>query len=103
MKKIKVGISHGDINSISYEIILNTLSDQRLLENCTPIVYGSAKAAAYHKKVLNINNINLNSVRTVDEVHNRKANLVNCVDDEIKVELGKPTPHSGEAAFAALE
>ena len=103
MKKIKVGISHGDINSISYEIILNTLSDTRLLEICTPIVYGSAKAAAYHRKVLNINNLTLNSVRTVEEAHSRKANLVNCVDDDIKVELGKPTQHSGEAAFASLE
>ena len=54
MKRIKLGITHGDINGISYEIILNTLSDPRILEICTPIVYGSAKVAAYHKKTLNL-------------------------------------------------
>jgi len=103
MKRIKLGITHGDINSTSYEIIQNTLSDSRLLETCIPIVYGSAKAAAYHRKALNLNNVNLNAVRTVDEIHPKKANLVNCVDDDIRVELGKATQHSGEAAYAALE
>jgi 4-hydroxythreonine-4-phosphate dehydrogenase len=103
MKKIKIGITHGDINGISYEIILNTLSDPRILEICTPIVYGSAKAAAYHRKTLNLNNANINTVRSIDEIHNKRANLINCVDDNIKVELGKPTQLAGEAAFSALE
>lgn len=103
MKKIKIGITHGDINSISYELILNTLSDPRLLEFCVPVVYGSAKAAAYHRKALNLNNVNLNTIRNIDEINAKKANLINCVDDEVKVELGKATQVSGEAAFAALE
>jgi len=103
MKKIKIGITHGDINGISYEIILNTLSDLRILEICTPIVYGSAKAAAYHRKTLNLNNTNINTVRSIDEIHNKRANLINCVDDNIKVELGKSTQLAGEAAFSALE
>jgi 4-hydroxythreonine-4-phosphate dehydrogenase len=103
MKKIKIGITHGDINGIGYEVILNTLSDPRILEICTPIVYGSAKAAAYHRKTLNLNNVNINTVRSIDEIHNKRANLINCVDDNIKVELGKPTQLAGEAAFSALE
>jgi 4-hydroxythreonine-4-phosphate dehydrogenase len=103
MKRIKLGITHGDINGISYEIILNTLTDPRLLEICTPIVYGSAKASAYHRKALNINNVNINTVRNIDEVHTKKVNLINCVDDNIKVELGKSTQLAGEAAYTALE
>ncbi|NLB93101.1 MAG: 4-hydroxythreonine-4-phosphate dehydrogenase PdxA, partial [Bacteroidales bacterium] len=46
---IKVGISHGDINGISYEIILKTLMDSRIMEMCTPIIYGSPKVAAYYR------------------------------------------------------
>ncbi len=103
MKRIKIGITHGDINGISYEVILNVLSDPRILEICTPIVYGSAKAAAYHRKTLNLNNVNVNTVRSIDEIHNKRANLINCVDDNIKVELGKPTQLAGEAAYSALE
>jgi 4-hydroxythreonine-4-phosphate dehydrogenase len=103
VKKIRVGITHGDINSISYEIILNTLSDIRILDTCIPVIYGSAKAAAYHRKTLNLSNVNLNTIRNIDEIHNKKANIINCVDDNIKVELGKSTQLAGDAAFAALE
>jgi len=103
MKRIKVGITHGDINGIGYEIILNTLSDPRILDMCIPVIYGSAKVAAYYRKVLNLNNIVINSVRSVDQIHPKRPNLVNCVDDNVKVELGKATPMAGEAAFVVLE
>ena len=50
--KVRVGITQGDINGIGYEVILKTLSDPRIVEVCTPIVYGSPKVAAYHRKAL---------------------------------------------------
>jgi len=103
MKRIKLGITHGDINGIGYEIILNTLADPRILDLCIPVIYGSAKAAAYHRKVLNINNVVINSIRNIDEINPKKNNLINCVDDNIKVELGESTQIAGEAAFVALE
>ncbi|MDP2887940.1 MAG: 4-hydroxythreonine-4-phosphate dehydrogenase PdxA, partial [Bacteroidota bacterium] len=48
--KIVIGISQGDINGIGYEVIIKTLMEPRILEMCIPIVYGSPKVAAYHKK-----------------------------------------------------
>ena len=51
---IKVGITHGDINGIGYEVILKTFSDTRMAELCTPIIYGSSKIAAYHRKALEL-------------------------------------------------
>lgn len=101
--KVRVGITHGDINSISYEVIFKTLLEPKIYEDCTPIIYGSAKVAAYHKKTLNINNLNLNTIRTTDEASKQKPNLINCTDDELRVELGKSTPHAGMAAFQALQ
>jgi 4-hydroxythreonine-4-phosphate dehydrogenase len=103
MRKIKVGITHGDINGIGYEIIFNTLSDARILDMCIPIIYGSAKAAAYHRKVLNLNSIMVNSVHSIEEINTRRINLINCVDDNVKVELGKATSIAGEAAYIALD
>ena len=55
---IKVGITHGDINGIGYEVILKTFSDTRMAELCTPIIYGSSKIAAYHRKALELPPIN---------------------------------------------
>ena len=100
---IKVGISHGDINGIGYEVILKTLSDARVFEFCTPVIYGSAKVAAYHKKALEIPNVSLNIVNGAQSAANNRANIINCIDDETKVELSKSTQAAGEAAFAALK
>lgn len=52
--RIKVGITQGDINGIGYEVILKALEDNRILELCTPIIYGSAKIAAFYRKNLGI-------------------------------------------------
>ena len=56
-RKIRVGITHGDINGIGYEVILKTLSEPRMVELCTPIVYGSSKALSYHRKALELPNV----------------------------------------------
>lgn len=49
-RKLKIGITQGDINGIGYEVILKAVEDQRIAELCTPIIYGSAKIAAYYLK-----------------------------------------------------
>jgi len=102
-KTILAGISQGDINGIGYEVIIKALSDPTINEICTPIVYGSPKVAAYHRKALNVNNFTFNNIRTADEAHLKKSNMINCLDDNIRVELGKSTPQGGEAALISLE
>lgn len=100
---IKVGITHGDINGIGYEVILKTFSDTRMAELCTPVIYGSSKIAAYHRKVLELAPVNMSSISQAEEVGANRVNVINCVDDETKVELSKSTDVAGEAAFKALE
>jgi len=102
-KSILAGISQGDINGIGYEVIIKALSDPLMTEICTPVVYGSPKVAAYHRKALNISNFSFNNVRSPEEAHARKSNMINCLDDNIRVELGKSTTHGGEAALVSLE
>lgn len=51
-KKLKIGITQGDINGIGYEVIIKTLEDNRILDFCIPIVYGSPKVAADRKSVV---------------------------------------------------
>ena len=38
---VRVGISIGDVNGIGPEVIMKALSDNRILLDCTPIIYGS--------------------------------------------------------------
>jgi len=101
--KIIIGITHGDINGIGYEVILKTLADNRMLETFIPVIYGSPKVAAYHRKNLDIQGLNINLVNSIQEINHKRINLINCVDDEIKVELGRSTEEAGKAAYDALE
>ena len=101
-RKIKVGITHGDINGIGYEVILKAFSDPTMLELCTPVVYGSPKVAAYHRKSMDIQT-NFSIVNSAADAMDNRLNILNCTEDELKVELTKPTPEAGKAALDALE
>ena len=101
--RIRVGITHGDINGIGYEIIIKTLQDQRLLELYTLIVYGSSKIASYHRKTLNIPESNFNLIKKADSAHARRPNMINIVEDEVKLDLGKSTEIAGELSRLALD
>lgn len=101
--KLKIGITHGDINGISYEVILKTLQESKVYEPHAVVLYGSAKVAAYHKKALDLNQVNTTIVHSAKDAAYGSFSLVNCTDDELKVELGKATEIAGKAAFDALE
>ena len=100
--KIRVGITQGDINGVGYEVILKTFSDPMMLELCTPIIYGSPKVAAYHRKSLDLPT-NFSIVNSASEAVPNRLSVVNCTDDEVKVEFSKPDPEAGKAAQGALE
>ncbi len=101
--KLRVGITHGDINGIGYEIIIKTLLDKRITDLCIPIVYGSPKLAAYHRKSLNIENFSLNIIKSPENANPKRPNVINCVSENTRIELGKISADSGAAAFASLE
>lgn len=101
--KIRVGVTHGDINGIGYEVILKTFSEPRLYEDQAVVIYGSPKVAAYHKKALDLNAVQLNTIASAKEAQVGRLSIINCTDDEVKVELGQPTAMAGKASFQALE
>ncbi|MFV0470329.1 MAG: 4-hydroxythreonine-4-phosphate dehydrogenase PdxA [Dysgonomonas sp.] len=100
---IKVGITHGDINGIGYEVILKTFGDIRITELCIPVIYGSAKVAAYHRKALDLPPVTFNQIQSAKDADINKVNIINCVADDIKVDLGKSTKTAGESSFVSLE
>ena len=101
-RKIRVAITQGDTNGVGYEVILKALAAPEILELCTPIIYGSPKIAAYHRKVLNLE-INFNIINTAEEARGGRVNLLSCFDDETKIELGQPSAEAGQAALKALD
>ena len=101
-KKIRVAITQGDTNGVGCEVILKTFADPAMFEICTPIVYGSPKVIAYHKKALNIDT-NYSIINRVEEARDGRLNVLTCFDEEVKIELGQPSEEAGKAAFKALD
>ena len=101
-KLLRVGITHGDTNGVGYELIFKMFSDNAMFDLCIPVVYGSLKMATYHRKVLEMNN-NFNTILSANEAEPGRLNLVNCFDDDLKIELGQVDAEAGQAALMALE
>ena len=100
--KILVGITHGDVNGVGYEIILKLFSEPAMLELCTPVIYGSPKVATYHRKAMDLGT-NFVTIQRASDVVDGKLNLVDCLTEEVKIDFGQPSAESGRAALAALE
>ena len=101
-RKLKIGISQGDINGIGLEVILKTFSNPAMFELCTPIIYGSPKVTAYHRKSCNIST-NFSIINSVSECTDNTLSVLNCVDDEVRVEFAQADRDAGKSAFMALE
>ena len=102
-KKIRVAITHGDFNGISYEVMMKALHDNRLLDMFTPVIYGLSKILAFHRKELNMMDFNYNIVNNSGQLNSKKVNIFNLSNDTVNIEYGKSTEEAGKFAIAALE
>lgn len=100
---VKIGISQGDINGIGYEVMLKCFSDNRLYEMCTPILYGSSKVLSYHKKLIGANDFSFVNIHSVEQADKAKFNVLNIIQEEVKIDIGQPTEIGGKLAAFSLE
>ena len=103
MERIKIGITHGDINGVGYELILRTFEVEEMTSLCTPIIYGSPKTATYHRKALD-NQTSFQVIESAEQAKHGTVSMINCFgEDEQKIELGQATEEAGKAAIVALD
>lgn len=103
-RKLTVGITQGDGNGIGYEVIIKAFADERMLDICTPVIYGSSKIFGfYRKQIHNIEQINTNVIASAKEAHPKRVNIINCLPDNVFVEPGQSTPESAKSAMTSLE
>lgn len=104
MSKLPViGITTGDVNSISVEVIIKTLVDSRINDYCVPVVYGSPKVMSFWKKQLGFGEFNLHIAKSFDQIHLKKSNILVCWEEEIDIKPGEITAQAGKYAFKSLE
>ncbi len=104
MSKFKIGITIGDINGIGPEVILKVLSDERILNIATPVIYGSSKVLSYHKNTIEGGSkIRFQTCNSAEQAGHGKINVLNCWNDSVNISLGKATEESGKSAYTALD
>ncbi len=102
MKKLKIGITIGDINGVGLEVILKTLSNKKILDMCTPLVYGSSKVVSYHKNIVGVD-LQFQNSRGADKIFPDRINIINCWQENVNISLGKASDLGGQYAFRSLE
>ncbi len=101
-RKIRVGITQGDANGVGFEMIFKTFAEPDMLELCTPVIYGSGRMASFHSKTLGIQ-CHLNIINKVEDAEDGKVNLLQCVDDNIRVDFGQPETDKDAVAIKAIK
>jgi len=98
----KIGITHGDLNGIGYEVIIKALADHAIMDICTPVVYGLAKAASYHRKYMEMPDFSFQFIKNLEQTSQKRPNLLNIYEEEVKIELGTSSKVAGQLAERAL-
>lgn len=99
----KIAITHGDPNGVGYEVILKALEDPRMLELCTPVIYGSQNLMSQYRKLLGLPNLQLNRINDAADAREGHINIINVVPEQFKASPGVTSPEAGAAALAALD
>lgn len=86
-ENIIVGISIGDLNGIGSEVILKTFDDSRMLEMCTPVIFGNVKLLSFVKKHFE-SSVILHGIDKLDQVVLGKINVLNVWRENVDVNFG---------------
>jgi len=101
-QKPVIGFSIGDINGIGTELIIKTFSDNRLLELCTPVIFGSGKVINFYRKAASETPFNYQNLRDLTRIAHRQVNVLNCWEEEINVTPGQLNETGGKYAVRSL-
>lgn len=102
-QKPVIGITIGDVNGIGPEVVIKTLLDERILDLCTPVVYGSPRVLSYYLKALDFDRIPFNTINAIDELKENTVNVKECAKDKINIKMGEPSEETGQFALQALD
>jgi 4-hydroxythreonine-4-phosphate dehydrogenase len=97
-----IGITCGDLNGIGIELIIKAFADNRILDQCIPVVFGSNKAINFYRKSIPEINFNYQSAKELNRINNKQVNLYNCWEEEVSISPGQLTQTGGSYAVKSL-
>jgi 4-hydroxythreonine-4-phosphate dehydrogenase len=98
-----IGISCGDLNGIGMELIIKAFSDNRILDQCTPIIYASNKAINFYRKSVADANFNFQNTKDYSRLNSKQVNIFNCWEEEVAINPGQLSDTAGRYAVLSLQ
>lgn len=102
-KKVRIGFTIGDINGIGPEVLIKALSDHRILNYCTPVIFGSNKVLSFYKKLLDAEHFKYAHCDQVSDANPKLINVINTLPEEFIPDPGISSTAGGQAAMLSLE
>lgn len=100
-QKPVIGFSCGDVNGIGTELIIKVLADSRILDICTPVIFGSNKVINFYRK--GIPDVNLTYQILKDfHINTKSVNLYTCWEEEVNITPGILNEIGGKYAIKSL-
>jgi 4-hydroxythreonine-4-phosphate dehydrogenase len=101
--KPAIGVSCGDLNGVGIELIIKAFSDNRIIEQCTPVIFASNKVINFYRKSVPEINFNYQSVKELNRLNNKQVNVFNCWEEEIAITPGQLSEVAGKYAIRSLK
>ncbi|MFM7357795.1 MAG: 4-hydroxythreonine-4-phosphate dehydrogenase PdxA [Sediminibacterium sp.] len=98
-----IGFTTGDINGIGIELLLKTVSDSRLTDFCTPIIFGNNKVLNFYRKSIPDLNLNYSNLKDLSRPFLKQVNLYNCWEEEVEIKPGELNATGGRYALLSLQ
>jgi 4-hydroxythreonine-4-phosphate dehydrogenase len=103
IRKPIIGFSCGDLNGIGLEIIIKSLSDNRLLDFMVPVIFANTKCLNFYKKSIPESSFNYASITDLSKINPKQVNVLNCWEEEVAITPGELTELGGKYALISLE
>lgn len=103
LQKPVIGFTSGDLNGIGLELIIKILSDHRLLDVCTPVVFASNKSLNFYRKGLPDCNLNYANIKEFNRLNLKQVNVFNCWEEEVAITPGQLNDIGGKYALLSLQ
>jgi 4-hydroxythreonine-4-phosphate dehydrogenase len=97
-----IGITCGDINGVGTELIIKTFSDQRILDQCTPVIFASGKLINFYKKSAPDSHFNYQNLKELSRFFHKQVNVYNCWEEDVAVAPGQLNDAGGKYAVISL-
>lgn len=101
-KRPVIGLTCGDLNGIGIELIIKSLSDNRILEFCIPVIFANNKAVNFYRKSIPDINFNFTSIKDLANINPKQVNVFNCWEEDIAIVPGELNETGGVFAVKSL-